>query len=274
MKWTKDKDDSLISLINSGKTYQEISYILDTSFRSVTNRCLRLGLKQFSDNKIETNKCLTCNHYFESKKSDNRKFCSRRCSVSFNNKKRKHSEETKKKIKESLSKTKSILRNNCIKCGSQVRKKTAKYCSKLCLHSCEIYKDNLRRKTVLRYKINPEEHPNRKCAGMNESYPERMFREFLIDNGLRLGIDFMVQYYLEGYYIDFYFPIINLSVEIDGERWHNKHDEKEINRENTIKKFSNLIRFDVKPLIKKKYEKKILEIISKVKSIISSEAEH
>ena len=47
-----------------------------------------------------------CNKEIE----DSKKFCSRSCAASHNNKKRKHSEETKNKIKDSLSKRKKTIR--------------------------------------------------------------------------------------------------------------------------------------------------------------------
>ena len=40
---------------------------------------------------------------------------------------------------------------------------------------------------------------------------------------------------IDKYYVDFYFPVLNLGVEIDGERWHNRNDKREISRENIIK---------------------------------------
>lgn len=45
---------------------------------------------------------------------------------------------------------------------------------------------------------------------------ESRFEQFLITN----GIDYKFQYFLSGKYYDFYLPMINMLVEVDGEYWH------------------------------------------------------
>jgi very-short-patch-repair endonuclease len=269
MKWTKESDNLLKKLINDKKTYKEISIILKTSFRSITNRCLRLGIKQSKQDTTIEKKCSKCGNIFESLKNESRKFCSKSCSNSFNNKKRTLSDETKNKIRNSLLKNENSIsrkkeKKDCLTCGKKVKKNQAIYCSVECVRNSNIVKEKIRDKIIKRYKDHPELHPNRKCANLIETYPEKFFREFLLMNGLIQNRDFLTQHSVEKYYADFYFPSINLVVEIDGERWHNKTNEKEIQRESVIKKYFDLIRFDVKPLLKKKYTNQILEIISKV----------
>lgn len=72
--------------------------------------------------------CLNCGK--ELKKGQN-KFCSSSCAASFNNKKRgKRSEETKKKISESLKS--KYEPNRCIICGNIIDNRNKKYCSDEC----------------------------------------------------------------------------------------------------------------------------------------------
>lgn len=111
------------------------------------------------------------------------------------------------------------------------------------------------------YVDNPEKHPNKTSAGIRESYPEKMLREYFEQQGLIKGVDFTQQYKIDKYYVDFYIPKLNLGIEVDGERWHTNL-VKEIERETVIKKEINLIRFKAKPLINKEHEKEINNIIN------------
>ena len=56
---------------------------------------------------------------------------------------------------------------------------------------------------------------------------------------------------------------MKLVIEVDGERWH-KNLEREEEREKTIKKHFQIIRFNVKKLINKEYQNQIDEIITAV----------
>lgn len=95
MKWTKENDDTLKTLVSIGKHYEEISFELGTTIRSVTNRCFRLGLKLIHHTEF---KCENCENLFIDYINSKRKFCSKSCSASFNNLNRVQTEETKKKI--------------------------------------------------------------------------------------------------------------------------------------------------------------------------------
>ena len=57
------------------------------------------------------------------------------------------------------------------------------------------------RKTLL--KNHPELHPNRLCAGIKESYPEKTTREFFENNGLIKNVDFIQQHRINKYFVDF-----------------------------------------------------------------------
>jgi very-short-patch-repair endonuclease len=113
------------------------------------------------------------------------------------------------------------------------------------------------------YKNNPNQHPNRKCAGIKESYPEKMLREYFEQNRLIKEKDFFQQYKIDKYYVDFYIPKLSLVIEVDGERWHNNNEREKI-RENLIKNKYNLIRFKANLLTKKQYEKDINNIINAI----------
>lgn len=99
MKWTKENDDKLRELILIGKKHKEISEIMSTTIKSITNRCGRLGLVLIHKQMFF---CEHCNKEFKDYISNNRKFCSNSCSNSHTNLNRKLSKETKKKISEKL----------------------------------------------------------------------------------------------------------------------------------------------------------------------------
>jgi hypothetical protein len=99
MKWNIENNEKLIELINFGKRHKEIADLLKTSIRSITNQCIRLGVKTIYQIKLN---CNECKNDFLAYIKENRKFCSKKCSAKFNNKKRLVTTETKEKIKKSL----------------------------------------------------------------------------------------------------------------------------------------------------------------------------
>jgi len=125
-------------------------------------------------------------------------------------------------------------------------------------------KDKIRKSQIQRIKDNPLIHPNRLCAGIKESYPEKMVREYFEELGYINGIDFVQQFKYNTYYIDFYLPKNNICLEIDGEYWHDKNDINEIERENCIKGKFTLYRFSARDIVKKKYSKILKNLIASV----------
>ena len=115
-------------------------------------------------------------------------------------------------------------------------------------------------------KEHPEMHPSVLCANnkVNMSYPEQIFELILTRNGYEENKDYTKQHNIETYYVDFYFPKLDLGVEIDGEHWHDRSDPKEIKREEIIKEHIDLVRFWAKDITNKSKEKEILEIILRV----------
>lgn len=115
MKWTKELDEKLKTLISLGKKYNEISVELNTSIRSITNRTFRLGLKLVYHTEF---KCKNCEKLFIDYINSEREFCSKSCSTSFTNLGKIKSEETKKKIG-LANKGRTHNRENVIKRSSE-----------------------------------------------------------------------------------------------------------------------------------------------------------
>ena len=99
MKWTNEKIEELINLVDKGYRPSEISNMLGTTIKSINLKMSRLGVKV---KYISTFLCKNCGSSFNGYIKDNRVFCSKSCSSSFNNTNRSHSDLTKKKISEKL----------------------------------------------------------------------------------------------------------------------------------------------------------------------------
>ncbi len=145
MKWTDEKINLLNDLVNKGLNPTEISNILGVSYKTITNKMFRLKLYvKYKEKKY----CLFCNKNFESYYKKNGKFCSKTCSAKFNNKNRKHSEETKFKIslklKNSvnikLNKPKKINVKKCKLCNDIFNIKYKKICETCKFKYYKIYR--------------------------------------------------------------------------------------------------------------------------------------
>lgn len=104
MIWTKEKDKQLKKLIDDGLRINDIMKIMGKSFKSISSRMSRLSIKVKKRETKETIVCKNCGDKFECNIFENRVFCCHRCSASFNSKNRKHTEETKEKIRNKLKK--------------------------------------------------------------------------------------------------------------------------------------------------------------------------
>lgn len=122
MKWTKEKDEQILSLIKEGKNYKYISDIFKVKPNSIRSRCFRLGVKSSTYKKNSKRKfiCKECEKEF----FDNvdRKFCSRSCSATFNN-------------RDVFIKKERY----CLNCGKEIET-GRKYCSRDCQFDYQ-YKD-------------------------------------------------------------------------------------------------------------------------------------
>lgn len=124
--WSEDELLLAISMIESGKTYKEISEKLNRTERSVREK-LRINGYKYSDfiDIYKNYKCIECGEIFKDKKVNNRKFCTRSCSVTFNN---------KFKIKNGNYAVKNSLEKNCKFCNKKlINKKIVKtFCNAKC----------------------------------------------------------------------------------------------------------------------------------------------
>lgn len=110
MRWTKVEIEIVCNYIRGGKTYKEISELINRSESSIRNKASEIGIitSDYHKRKIVTINCLECGTIFDSLESDNRKFCSHSCSS-----------KTKKKFK------------NCLVCQKEIGK-GSKFCSNTC----------------------------------------------------------------------------------------------------------------------------------------------
>lgn len=131
MKWLKNEEIKMMELLKKGYSYSEISSELNRTSRSVKEKINDLGYnsKSFIIPKRDI-ECLNCSKKFEvsigDKRDSERKFCSKSCSATYNNK-----HKTKKpsvKIKKNLK----LEKPNCIICGEKVKKINYIYCSNKC----------------------------------------------------------------------------------------------------------------------------------------------
>lgn len=225
--------------------------------------------KKLKTRKISYFNCLRCGTPYQLeitdekiKKGDYKKFCSRKCANV-----RIHNEETKKKISISLIGHKYPNRKGRV-WSDESKQKVSNSLRGRKRKSRPWSKEMKEKFSIIakeRYRLHPELHPNRKCAGIKESYPEKCLREYFELKGLKKEIDFFQQYPVSSYFVDFFLPKLNLSIEVDGERWHSEN-EREHKRELTIKKVTNIIRYKAKKLIDKQYQNEIDNIINAVVS--------
>jgi len=116
-KWTKDDLDCAKNLIESGKTYKEISNILNRTYKSIRCKLNKEGFFYNLYKSANVKLCLNCNNEFNFS-DKNQIFCGSSCSATYNNKIRK----TKKKNK------------YCLNCKSLINGSGIKYCSMSCQH--------------------------------------------------------------------------------------------------------------------------------------------
>lgn len=113
-------------LVNEGKTFNNIAILLNTSLSSIRRIC---KINNITSKYLEINKseilqinCLECNNKFTDYKKYNRKFCSKSCSVTYNNK-------LKVPKLKNLSLSLLIL-DKCNFCNNDIKGKY--FCNKIC----------------------------------------------------------------------------------------------------------------------------------------------
>ena len=201
-------------------------------------------IKQHSETKVASylknpTRCKHCNNILPYEKRSN-KFCSRSCSGTYNNCNRESSVYQKQKL--TLSKTiaakppkarKPKATKQCTICGS-THIRSGQTCSPKCfsaLHSA------IKKESIASGKFNPRLNRN---GRRKQSYMEEGFEIWLQENGV-------TEYYPEhhvkrydedgkfvkNYFIDFYFPDLNLAIELDGTQ-HKLTVEKDQDRDNYL----------------------------------------
>ena len=136
MKWTDNKFELIKQMIISGKTYKEIADIIGCALGTLENQLCKQKIKksELITSSI-TKVCKYCNANFTvnkgSDKKHNHKFCSRSCAITYSNKHRIISNNTKKQISKSLGGSGILKRTHCLYCNSKL-KTGSKYCSNTC----------------------------------------------------------------------------------------------------------------------------------------------
>ena len=184
---------------------------------------------QYLDN---PSKCKQCNINLVYNQRHN-KFCSTSCSASYYNKDRKGvalDTAVKQKISSSVQKF-----NNenpypqyskisfCCVCNSIIKNKIVKTCSSKC--KSILLSNNM----IERIKQNRRSNYRRD----KKSYLEESFETWLVDNSISLKYEpeYTIKNHItqKWYFVDFYFPKINLIVELDGKQ-HEKPKHKEADK--------------------------------------------
>ena len=182
------------------------------------------------------NKCKQCDVSLTYVQRHN-KFCSTSCSASFYNKDRKGvalDATVKQKISDSVKKfnlenpyTKSKQMfsrlSYCCICNSVIQNKIVKTCSSKC------------KSVLLSNNMSDRIKQNRRSNYRRDkrSYLEESFETWLLDNNISLKYE--TEYTIKNhitqkwYFVDFYFPEINLIVELDGKQ-HEKPKHKEADK--------------------------------------------
>lgn len=111
MSWSKNDKELVVELIKSGKTYGEISLLIDKTESSIRGIAFRCGIKtsDFYISKKENIVCIECGAEFEAILSNKRKFCSQACSTKHNNKKRVKKDKKCKYCENEISKENFVI---------------------------------------------------------------------------------------------------------------------------------------------------------------------
>jgi very-short-patch-repair endonuclease len=172
-----------------------------------------------------------CKHCGSTLRHEGLTFCNHSCSATYNNKRKKpRTEESKKKTSDSVKAWQKI--NNykrvvngkkvmmckvsfCIVCGKCIPNEHRKTCSKECFSKNQAKNMSERLSKA----------ENRKNIGRHrKSYMEQSFETWLIDNSAPEFVtekSFKNHDLKKTYFADFYFPSLNLIIELDGTQHRN-----------------------------------------------------
>ena len=224
------------SLSECSKLLFGVNYYNGSVKKQLVSHCNQLGLDiETHINNKGKRYCINCGKQLLKHQM---KFCSSSCAATYNNKQRKHSEETKKKISESLIKSmgngnprkkrgqklSATYRHICVICGKEffsTRKHTT-HCSRQCVGQDSIINANLKEKALQRVQDGVHNGWNSRNI---TSYPEQFWINVLEDN----GISFIREDHTNGkYFLDFLIEKNNIRIdlEIDGKqhKYRVQHD--------------------------------------------------
>ena len=119
MKWSKKEIDNLLEFIKLGKSYKEISEIINRTEGSIRSKAFRFDEKSsvYYKPKEVVGECLNCDSEFIDLVSRNRRFCSQSCNAKYHNRIRIYE---------------SGITNKCFCCGDDLENKKNKYCNRVC----------------------------------------------------------------------------------------------------------------------------------------------
>lgn len=136
---------------------------------------------------------------------------------------------------------------------------------KTCSQKCKVeYLSDIQKNRIWE---NPNIHPNILCSKIKDkrSYPETMLEDYLLECGLVLGVDFIPQYKIGRYIVDFYIPNIKTIIEVNGRYWHNLESDREMLRTEYLKNLGyELYHLWADGVTAKKYQSLIKRIIAPV----------
>lgn len=120
MKWTQTEIEMILSMVKEGKTYKEISIVVNRNESAIRSKLFKLGEKwtNYVDF-IKEHICQQCGNKFTDLQHIDRKFCSKSCSATYFNLKRDN------EIREFKS---------CLNCDKQIK---GKYCNYFCQRQYE-----------------------------------------------------------------------------------------------------------------------------------------
>lgn len=263
--------------ISECKNYHEIAQVLGYNYyngrikQKILKYCEIHNLNPeilFNNNKKNT-KCLFCGKEIKSKNKFIKKFCNSSCAASFNNKRRKLSNETKNKIRNSLLKYKKnetthklsyLIDNNiilnplnveykninvpyskykkkkCIICGNEFKPFLTKngFLSKkkTCSTECHYLLRSFNGKKTMERLIAEKKHIGWESRNII-SYPEQFWMKVLENNNINYKHNFFIKKYR--YFLDFFITIEDkkIDLEIDGKQ-HKYKDRVEHDKQRDI----------------------------------------
>lgn len=261
---------TLSDLIEEGYTLNDLSDFLKIPYITIRRKLKKYGLKTKPNIKSKVIVCCEkCSTHFKALKRDNRKFCSRKCSIEHNNDILKNNRIIiNEKISKSLLKNETI-ETNCLNCNKNFIKnrETTKYCSRSCKAKHMSNKPEVKERISKffsdlakeRYKNGDTTIGWKTRNKLTPSYPEKVTISYFDNNNILYEREFKVG----KYFIDFAFIDIKIALEIDG-RTHNDIEviQKDIQKDNYLKSNGWLV-YRIKWVNDKNHHNRIDEFLEK-----------